>query len=264
MSARFKNPAVIAQGMAYPSGLAQTAVDPVVQSTSRPAGTLLKSSPGYDSIRVGKNRFQGKGPSGGFRMQQFAEDIGGTGAALAVIPGNTSRNEVTEWLPEDQDSLEEGDMIIADRSHGGAVGAGIAHGLHEALDVLPDMGDRHVDRPLSKSKWLVNPLGMFRADLRESPAITVGATAGLVMLLTYLARDAERQYRSRRGGGTVTDSTAAAVQTPVATTSDAAEDGVKAIGDAADKAVEAITDAGKEAVNAIKDTAESAKETVTE
>jgi len=263
VSARFKNPAVVAQGMAYPSGLAQTAVDPVVQSTTRPAGTLLKSSPGYDSIRVGKNRFQGKGPTGGFRMQEFAEDLGGTGAALAVIPGDTTPNDVTEWLPEDQDSLEEGDMIIADRSHGGAVGD-IARGLHEALGVIPDMGDRHIDRPLSKNRFLVNPVGLFRKDFQENPAITVGATAGLIMLITYLARDAEREYKSRRGGGGITNSTVAAGETPVATAGDSAEAAAKTISNAADKAVESIGDAAKEAVSAIKDTAESAKETVTE
>lgn len=263
MGARFKNPGVVAQGMAYPSGLAQTAVDPVVQSTTRPAGTLLKSSPGYDSIRVGKNRFQGKGPSGGFRRQEFAEDIGGTGAALSVVPGDTSQNDVTEWLPEDQDSLTEGDMIIADRSHGGAIGE-VAHGLHEALGVLPDMGDRDVSRPLSKSKWLVNPVDMFRADLRESPAITVAATVGLVSILTYLARDAERQFRSRGGNGSVTDTTVAAAETPPVVAGDAAETGVKAVNDATKDAVTAIGDATKEAVSAIQDTAKDAKETVTE
>lgn len=265
MGARFKNPAVVAQGMAYPSGLAQTAVDPVVQSTTRPAGSLLKSSPGYDSIRVGKNRFQGKGPTGGFRMQRFAEDIGGTGAALAVVPGDTSQNDVTEWLPEDQDSLEEGDMVIADRTHGGAVGNDIARALHEARGVLPDMGDREVTRPLSRSKWLQNPVDLFRADLKESPAITVATTAGLIMLITYLARDAERQYRNRGGGrGNVTDTTVAAAGTPVGTAGDAAQDGVKAISDAANDAVKVIGDATKEAVSAVKDTADSAKETVTE
>ena len=48
---RFANPGVVAQGMLAPSGYFQDAVDPVVQSTVRPFGTLLKPSPGVDSIR---------------------------------------------------------------------------------------------------------------------------------------------------------------------------------------------------------------------
>lgn len=255
---RFQNRAVVAQGMLAPSGYLDTAPDPVVQSTVRPYGTLLKSSPGYASIRQGKNRFQGRGPTGGFRPWQFAEDVGGTGAALAVIPGDTSLDEVTEWLPEDTDSMPEGAMIISDRTQS----EGFATELHEAEAIIPDMGDRHPARPLSKSRWLVNPVGMFRADLRENPSMTILASLGFVGLVTYIANDLERQYRSRRGSSITTAATAAPAAA-VATTGDAAEDSVKKVSDAADAAVDSIRSATNEAVDTIKSTANDAKQTVT-
>lgn len=261
MGRRFHNPAVVAQGMLAPSGYYQDVPDPVVQSTTRPAGTLLKSSPGYDTIRPGKNRFQGKGPTGGFRPWQLAEDVGGTGAALSVIPGDTSLDEVTEWLPEDEDSMQmkaEGGMIIADRRD---IGGAVATALHEGLNTIPDMGDRTMGRPLSKSKWLVNPVGMFRADLQESPAITVAASVGLVVIIGYLANDAERQWRARRGHG-AGGAVAASVETPVAVTGDAAADSVKRVSDAADQAVGKIGDAADAAVSAIEDTGKSVKQSV--
>jgi hypothetical protein len=256
---RFKNKGIVAQGMLAPSGYFQTITDPVVQSTTRPAGTILKSSPGYDSIRPGKNRFQGKGPSGGFRPWEFAEDVGGTGAALSVIPGSTSIDDVTEFLPEDEDSMVEGSMIISDRTN---IGAAVASVLHEGQNTIPDMGDRSPGRPLSRSKWLVNPVGMFRADLQESPAITVAASIGFIVLIGYIANDAERQFRSRRGNG-VGGLAAASIETPVAVTGDAAGDSVKRVSEAADSAVEKIGKAADAAVEAIEDTGKSVKETVT-
>jgi hypothetical protein len=261
MSQRFKNKAVIAQGMLAPSGYYQNVPDPVVQSTTRPAGTLLKSSPGYDSIRPGKNRFQGKGPTGGFRPQTFAEDVGGTGAALSITPGDTTQNDVTEWLPEDEDSMQlsEGSMIISDRRD---IGGDVASILHGGQKTIPDMGDRAPHRPLSRSRWLVNPVGMFRADIQESPAITVAATIGFIVLVGYIANDAERQFRSRRGRG-AGGAVAASIETPPAVAGDTAEQGVKKVSDATDDAVDKIGKAADAAVTAIEDTAKDAKQTVT-
>lgn len=253
---RFKNPSVIAQGMLAPSGYNQTGVDPFVQSTARPAGALLAPSPGYDSVRVGKNRFQGKGPTGGFRRMEFAEDIGGTGATLAITPGDTASIAASEWLPEDPDSLT-GGMVIADRT----LKPGFAQELHEGLRTIPDMGDRDPSRPLSRSQWLYNPIGMFRKDFQESPAITVGATVALVILLHVLATDAERQYRGYRGRGV----TAATVGVPAAAVSTGGEETSKAVNDivgAADTAVKRIEQAAEGAVNAITDTANKAAEKV--
>lgn len=263
---RFHNKAVLPQGMLAPSGYYQDAVDPVVQSTVRPFGTLLPPSPGYDSVRVGKNRFQGKGPTGGFRQMEFAEDIGGTGAALAVVPGDTSQIEASEWLPEDEDSFPEGSMIVSDRAQAGSSASeasGFAAELHEGMATIADMGDRHPARPLSKSQWLVNPIGLFRADYRESPAITVAATGALVCLLTYIARDFERNFSARRGGGGVAADTAAAETAPVNTATDVAQDGVKKVSDATDEAVNQIGNATEEAVRKISDAADAAANTVT-
>lgn len=260
---RFKNKAVLPQGMIAPSGYYQDAVDPVVQSTVRPFGTLLKPSPGYDSVRVGKNRFQGKGPTGGFRMMEFAEDVGGTGAALAVIPGDTTQLEASEWLPEDPDSLpDEGRMIIADRGKQPAETSGFAQELHEAYDTIPDMGDRHPARPLSKSKWLVNPVGMFRADYRESPAITVAATGVLICLITYISNDLEKNFRARRRGGGVASTAAATEVAPVETATDSANKAVETVSKATDEAVNQIGNATEDAVKKISDAANAAAETV--
>lgn len=251
---RFRNPGVVAAGMLAPSGYYETYPDASVQSTTRPAGTLLVESPGYDSIRPGKNRFQGKGPTGGFRPMEFAEDVGGGGAALAVTPGDTTQIEASEWLPEDPDSIA-GSMVISDRKHR----PGYATRLHEGLDTLADMGDRDPDRPLSKSRWLHNPVTMYRADLKESPAITVGATIGLVVLIHILATDAERQYRAYRGGGGGPVREVANV--PAAAASGGGEavgDAVTKIGDAADKAVNRIEQATDSAVDKISNTVKSA------
>jgi hypothetical protein len=263
MRKRFSNPAVVAQGMLAPSGYYQDAVDPVVQSTTRPFGTLLKPSPGYDTIRIGKNRFQGRGPTGGFRWQEFAEDVGGTGAILAVAPGSTSANDATEWLPEGQDSFQEGDMIIADRHRDVTAVSGLASELHEGLATIPDMGDRSAARPLSKSKWLVNPIGMFRADYRESPAITVAATGALICLMTYIARDLERNFGTSRGSGGVTRDAVAVPEAGVHTTTDVAQDGVKKVSDATDQAVDKIGDATEAAVRAIEGAANKTADAVT-
>jgi hypothetical protein len=258
---RFKNPALIPQGMLNPSGLRQDyLIDPVVQSTVRPAGSLLRSSPGYDTVRVGKNRFQGKGPTGGFREMEFAEDVGGSGAAISVVPGDTSQIASSEWLPENPEQIDEGSFIIADRNT--QVG-GTAMTKHEAGHVLADMGDRHPGRPLSKAMF-THPVKMLREDYAANPVITVLASAGLVMVAWIVGNDLEREYRGRSGKGIVSDTVAVPasgaavsgdeVEKVTGAISKAGEDAVKAIGDAADAAVDSVNEAGK----AAKDTANKA------
>jgi hypothetical protein len=251
---RFRNPAVVPQGMLAPSGMAEDEqIDPFVQSTTRPAGSLLRPSPGFDSIRVGKNRFQGKGPTGGFRPFEFAEDVGGTGAALAVRPGDTSTIEATEWLPEDEDSMPEGSLIISDRRAPGSV----AVALHEGEHAPVDMGDRHPSRPLSK--WLVNPAAMLRSDYAENPVITVLATAGVVFLAYIIGNDLEREYVSRRGRGVAAETTAAPAAA-AATSGDEVDRATQTVGDAADKAVTTIEKAADSAIEAIEDAGKAAKD----
>jgi hypothetical protein len=263
----FKNPAIIPQGMLAPSGLRQDyLIDPVVQSTTRPAGSLLRSSPGYDSVRVGKNRFQGKGPTGGFREMEFAEDVGGSGAAISIVPGDTSQIESSEWLPEDPEQVDEGSFIIADRNT--QVG-GTSSVLHEAESVLTDLGDRSPGRPLSRS-LLYNPAKMLRKDYQENPVVTVLASAGLCVIAYIVGNDLEREYRSRRGGSVASEAAAIPasgaavsgdeVDKVTGAISDAGDKAVKAIGDAADAAVDSVNEAGK----AAKDAADKAANTVTE
>jgi hypothetical protein len=246
---RFKNPAIIPQGMLNPSGLRQDyLMDPVVQSTTRPAGTLLRSSPGFDSVRVGKNRFQGKGPTGGFREMEFAEEVGGSGAAISIVPGDTSQIASSEWLPEDPEQIQEGSFIIADRNT--QIGAS-AMMKHEAQKILTDLGDRSPGRPLSTA-FLKNPVGMLRKDYRENPVVTILAAAGLTFMAYMVGNDLEREYRSRRGGGIVSETVAVPAS------------GTAVSGDEVDKATSAISDAGNKAVNAIDEAAKAAVDSVGE
>jgi hypothetical protein len=257
MMGRFKNQGIVPQGMLAPSGYAQdVSVNPVVQSTTRPAGTLLRPSPGFDSVRVGKNRFQGKGPTGGFRQFEFAEDIGGSGAALAVQPGDTSSIAATEWLPESLEQIDPGTLIIADRNYEIASAAR----QHEGHHTMPDMGDRSPGRPLSR--MLFNPIKVFREDYQENPVVTVLASAGIVLLAFMVGNDVERQYRSRRGGGIASEVTAVPAA-GAAATGDTTADVVDKIGEAGDKAVEAIEGAANNAVEAITSTGESVKKEIT-
>lgn len=233
--------------MLAPSGLVQDDPNPAVQSTTRPGGTLLQPSPGYDTIRLGKNVFQGRGHTGGFRPLTYAEDIGGTGAALAVIPGDTSPIEASEWV-----GAPEGAVIISDRPTEGA--RGFAEILHEAYNTIPDMGDRTADRPRSVSTFLGNARAMYR----HSPAVTVAAALGALMLINIVARDVERSvggYRPRGVASAVTDVPAAGASAGGNVTRDVADqtsDSLKQIGQAADKAVADIGRAADEAVGKIE------------
>lgn len=251
-----RNKSSVPSGMLAPSGLAQTLVNPAVQSTTRPPGTLLAPSPGYDSVRAGKNVFQGRGPTGGFKPLTFAEDVGGTGSVLSVVPGQTSAIDASSWLPESLDSLPEGSLIIADRTHE----PGFAQRLHEAYGTIPDMGDRIASRPLSRG-ILSNPIGLFRTDYQEHPAMTVLATGALVWLISVIARDAERMingYRPRSVGTAVSEPVAAVPETAGDITkqiTDATGEAVNRIGQAADSAVNKISSATESAVNKIDNAA---------
>lgn len=243
-----RNKATIPNGMLAPAGLATGAADPNVQSTVRPAGTLLQPSPGYDTIRLAKNQFQGRGATGGFRPMTFAEDVGGTGAALSVIPGTTSIIEASEWLASPTD----GAMIIADRPTEGA--SGFAQVLHEAYHTIPDMGDRHPDRPRSRAHWLAQ----FQALRQESPAMAVAAALGALMLLNILARDVERGmggYSPRGVGSAATGVPAAAASAGGNAADDIAQQTSKSleqIGETTDKAVADIGRAAESAVTKIE------------
>lgn len=234
--------------MLAPSGYRQDyLIDPVVQSTTRPAGTLLRSSPGYDTIRVGKNKFQGKGPTGGFREQEFGEDVGGSGAALSIVPGDTSQIASSEWLPESPEQIEPASFIIADRN---TQLGGIALTKHEAERVITDLGDRSPGRPLSMA-FFKNPVKMLKQDYAENPVVSVIVGAALVVGAFMIGNDLERQYKSRRGGGIASDVTAVPASGAVVagdTTATAADD----IGNAADKAIKRIEDTGDKIVKSIE------------
>lgn len=231
--------------MLAPSGYAQTAVNPAVQSTTRPPGTLLPPSPGYDSVREGKTVFQGHGPTGGFRPLEFAEDVGASGAAISITPGDTSQIESSSWLPDESGEIQEGTMIVSDRNPVKRV----AHRLHEGNFTIPDMGDRHPGRPLTMA-WLKNPISVFDKDYRERPVFTVLAASALVALAYIVGNDLEREYKSRRGGGVASE--AAAVP----------ESGAATGGDEVDRATKAITSAAETAVDKIGKVADDVAATI--
>lgn len=244
------NRMAIPAGMLAPAGLSDTAVNPAIQSTVRPPGTILHPSPGYDSVRIGKNRFQGRGPTGGFLPMEFAEDVGGSGAALSVIPGDTEQLAVTEWLPEEQSQA----VVIADRKHN----PGWARWLHDGMGTIPDMGDRKQSRPLSKA-WFhgLNPTNLLKEEYQQSPELAVAMGAGLVYVVYLLAQEFERQYKRGRGGGL--GSTAANVPASGArAVGDVTGDAVDKIGKAADDAVGAIEKATSDAVDKIESTVDKA------
>lgn len=257
--AKIRNASTVPQGMLAPNGYVDTPVDPFVQATTRPPGTLLAPSPGFDSIRQGKNRFQGRGPTGGFRRMTFAEDLGGSGAALSVVPGETSAIDATEWVEGTPGLTPEGTVLIADRS----LDPGYASYLHEGMNSLPDMGDRHPDRPLTKSaaSWVWHPAMMFKDEYRQNPVVAVLAAVGGVMVVTLIANDIEKEYKSRRGRGIT-----GAAETPAAASRDVSDTGVDSVADATKKAVgeiekvtngaiDAISGAAKDATNEIKNAA---------
>lgn len=242
-----RNKSTVPAGMLAPSGLQQDVVNPAIQSTTRPGGTLLQPSPGYDTIRLAKNQFGGRGHTGGFKPMTFAEDVGGTGAALAVIPGDTSPIEASEWV-----GAPEGAVIISDRPTEGS--RGFAEILHEAYSTIPDMGDRTADRPRSVATFLGNARAMYR----HSPAVTVAAALGALMLVNIIARDVERSagsYSPRGVGSAVSDVPAAGASAGGNVTKDVADQtstSLRQIGDAADKAVADIGRAADGAVRKIE------------
>lgn len=180
---------------------------------------------------------------------EFAEDVGATGAALSVIPGDTTSLEASEWLPEDADSMPEGAMIIADR--GRAQEPGFARILHEGYSILPDMGDRGADRPRSRAYWMVHPGMALRADWQENPAAMVLAGIGAVFLGWAIIRDYESKSRGRGVAGKVAAAPAAAAQG----TGDTSADAIEKVGEAADDAVKRIETATDKAVNSIESAA---------
>lgn len=237
-----RNRMTVPAGMLHPAGLDETVVNPNVQATTRPAGTLLRPSPGYNTVREGKNIFQGAGPTGGFRPMEFAEDVSGSGAALSVVPGDVSTLPDTEYLPDA--------VLVADRK----LNPGWASWLHEGMGTMPDMGDRTAARPLSTAFWQnLNPTSVLRSEYQKSPVLSVLMGAGLVYVVYLLGSEFERQVKSDSRGGVgsaVTSVPASAAQT----TGDVTSDTIKKIGDAGDNAVKAIENATDKAIDAIEST----------
>ena len=242
--AKIRNKSTVPQGMLAPNGFVDTAVNPAVQATTRPPGMLLAPSPGYDSVRAGKDQFGGKGPRGGFRRMDFAEDVGAGGAALSVVPGDVAGIAATEWPLGEPGVTPEGTVLIADRS----LEPGFSRQLHEGQNTLPDMGDRTPDRPLSQnvSRWVWHPAMMFKDEWRQKPAVAVAAAVGFVVILTVVADDLEKEYRARRGRGIT-----GAAETPPAASRDVVDTGVEKISSTAESAVNRIEKVTEDAVNAI-------------
>lgn len=248
MSVKFRNKSTIPQGMLAPSGILLQPVNPAVQATTRPPGTILQPSPGYDSVRTGKNIFQGKGPAGGFRPTHFAEEIGGTGAAISVTPGDPSSvpsDPGSEMLPVARDSI-----VIADRQ----LNPGWATKLHGGQMTIPDMGDRSDSRPRSKSTWAaLNPVSYLSAEYKKSPLVAVGMGGALVYVVYLVAGEVERKFSPRR----VASDGASLSESGARDAGEVSSDVIRKIGDAGDDAVKAIREATEKAVDTVKSTAKT-------
>lgn len=185
---------------------------------------------------------------------EFAEDVGNTGAAISITPGDTAPIEETQWLPNDEGDVEEGTMIVKDRGPKKRY----AHVLHEAERILPDMGDRSPGRPRTR-QWLQNPMNVLREDYRQNPVFTLAAAAGIVTVAWIVGNDLEREYKSRRGRG-VAGAASAVPEATAATGGDEGDKVVKNVEDVVTGALGKIEAAINTGVKAIEDTVKEVAE----
>lgn len=273
----------VPQGTLYPNGVGLVIPNADVQATVRPAGTMFRKSVGFESIRPGSSRFQdGHGGLGiHFTPHRYAEDVGQyqdvNGYPLMVEPGRTA--DVAD-LPN-SDRLDDAGKLTAEDGNANrgvyiTEGKGAPVGgndVRESERVRPEMGDREIGRPLTRSFWegaLRNPAGAFKSEYSDSPLVAVGVAGAIVGVVYMLSRDFERNYRSRRGSsaaGAVAAAPAAAVATAgnqVKDAADVANDAATAAGDAAKAAASAAGDAASAAGKAAEKVTDAVADAVTE
>jgi hypothetical protein len=278
----------IPQGDIYPNGLRLVPADPNIQATVRPEGSFFQKSAGYESIRPGRNRYQKAYHGMGihFTPMRFAEDVGefdslpllvdaktaAMHADIAELPGSERLDDEGALTAEDVNANE--GVKMAETSTAAPAGDEV---MHRGNRTVADMGDREPGRPLTRDYYgmLRNPVGVFRDEYSENPLMAVGVAGLIVGGIYYVARELERNMRSRSqvaaagggvtavaapvaaapaaaadtAGGAVRDATAVVNEAATAA-GQAAETAASAAGDAAEaagKAVEQVTDAAADA-----------------
>lgn len=261
----------IPSGDLYPNGITPTALNPDVQATVRPAGQFFRKSPGYETVRPGRTRFQAAYHGLGihFTPQRFAEDVGefdslplvvdaetsGRHADIAELPGSERLDDGGRLL--DEDNATNGGVRLAESNRAAPTGGKV---LHAGNRTAIDMGDRDSDRPLTKAfyKGLHNPVQVFRSEYADNPVAAVAVAGLIVGAVYYLTRELESAYKSRnRSGAAAVGAVAAA---PVAVSGEAVKDAAVT----ANRAASAAGEAAKEAASAAGDAAEAAGEAAEE
>lgn len=280
----------IPQGDIYPNGIQATALNPDVQATVRPVGHFFKKSPGYETIRPGRNRYQDAYHGQGihFTPHRFAEDVGEYGslplmvdeetavmhADIAELPGSERLDDAGKLTAED--AAQNRGVYMAEGTKAAPTGG---RKLHTGNRTIADMGDREPGRPISRAAYgmLRNPTDAFRDEYRDNPAVAVGVAGAIIGAIYYVSREFERGYRRRAraaavGGGVtgavapVAAAPAAAVDTAGAAVSDAAsvaDQAATAAGDAAKAAASAAGDVAAAAGTAVEKVTDAAADAVT-
>lgn len=279
MALRRRGPNVaVPSGSIYPDGIQPVAVNPAIQSTVRPGGHKFRSSPGYESVRPGKNGYQDgyHGLGIHFVPQRFGEDVGQYASPgglprmvdpkasktvdLADLPGSDRLDDAGK-LTAEMVNANEGVKLVGDTNFptGGA-------DIRESEKTLPDMGDRAATRPFTRAFWdsaFGNPVKLFSSEYHESPTAAI-IMAGVGIGLAYMVgSEIEREWKKRRRPGvvgtvaTAPAATAAASGETVREATGAVNDAVTAAGKAAAEATSAAGDAAEAAGTAVDRAAEA-------
>lgn len=243
----------VPSGAVYPDGLPETYADPDIQASVRPEGSYFVKSEGYETIRPGANEFQhGHGPGIHFTPLRFAENIAMPASLPVMVDVSTAPDHAdiadlpgSENLTVDGQASEQERVLIGESNRGAPVGGPVRH---RGTKTLPDMGDREPHRPLSQVfHGMADPVEMFKAEYAKNPLAALAAAGVGVTLIYMIARDFDRNYRRRGGGGSPSVSDAAAVAPATADTgsnvvvkaADTAAAVVETAADGVDKVVDA-------------------------
>lgn len=253
MVIRGRNVAV-PSGDLYPNGIPRTFADPVVQSTSHVPGTFFQESPGFESIRPGRNRLQ-KGYRGfgiHFTPQRYAEDVGQKGLPLMVETDAVDSADIAELpgserLDDAGKATAQEDRVLLAETGNAPTSLDTVAGRHAHtmdLDGIRDEGQRWT-RGL-----LLNPVDFLSDEYRRTPVKAVVIAGGIVSLVYVISRDFERSYNRRKRRAGIAAAPAAAVETTGTTAATVVETPVKvvkevaeAVGDAAEDATKVVADA---------------------
>lgn len=244
----------VPSGAVYPDGLPETYADPDIQSSVRPEGSYFVKSEGYETIRPGRTEFQhNAGPGIHFTPLRFAEDIAMPNSLPVMVDVSTAPDHAdiadlpgSQNLTVDGQASEQERVLIGESDRSTPVGGPVRH---RGTKTLPDMGDREAHRPLSQVfHGLADPVQMFKAEYAKNPLAALAAAGVGVTLVYMVARDFDRSYRNRGGGGAGTPVRDTAAVAPAAADTSGnlavkAADTVAAVVETAADGVDKVVDA---------------------